>query len=69
MRMGIPGGQEPQRRVQGQVSAERDIPARPRELQVGIEAGQYRAAALDQAGPQLRGAPQAVSGPESLRGP
>jgi hypothetical protein len=69
VRMGVSGSQEPQRGVQGQVTAEPGVPGRAEQLQVGIQPGQDGAAPLDQAGAQFGGAPQRVRRSQSFRWP
>jgi len=39
VRVGVAGGQEPQRRVIGQISTEGCVPAGAEQLEVGIETG------------------------------
>jgi hypothetical protein len=69
MRVGVTGGQDPQRREQRQVCAERGVPLRSQELQVGIQPGHDYVAALDQARAQFGGPAHRISGAQSLGGP
>jgi hypothetical protein len=68
VRVGVAGGEEPQRGVVAQVRCEGGVPGRAEDLQQRIEPGQGRGAPLDQRRVQLGGPPQRVTGSQPALG-
>jgi hypothetical protein len=68
VRVGVAGGQEPQRRLVGQVGVQGGQPPGAEQLQQRVQAGQGGGAALDQGGAQLGRASQRRGGTQAVLG-